>query len=870
MPGEEWWARLRELMGKADAIVFVLSTNSVASKVCKEEVDFGSGLNKRIFPVVIADVDWNAVPDGLAKVHSVFFKDESAHTAALEQLLAALLTDIDWVREHTRLGELAARHAKAGSADELLRGTELHAAEAWLARQPKTAPSPTREHYAFIKASRDAADRRRRRLIATATAAILIALAAAGGLMFFSMRANERAAMAQLLDRASQIGAMLEGPNQIEGLIAAVEAADLSRKQFGTIIPGIRGGLLNALERSREVDRWNDPGPQVLDLAVSSDAKTITVLYRRDGDEEGASVLIGGVWTLSGARQRATIMADRSVGAATLCRSGRCFAYRLADRTVVVDRAGATLWQTTDEVGPGAIDSSADGRTLYVGYASGAVAAVDLANGASRPITTAKGAVATLAVSYDGTGLLTVGDDEVRLTGIVSGASQGYARDLCGSILTIEADGRSFLCSRRGGAVMRFSRDKEDGEAIAQTGFFDMQSIAVAPNGMITVSSGNGGAIDVLARDGTARIQGRLYGGENGRIAFLPPGGSLVEIGYLDNEFKVFDVAATTLATASVDVAADARTVSFCPDGERVAWGAFNGRVGTAGRNDTATGWQGHPDEVSQVLCISDGRMLSVGGALKIWSAPDKSVSIGPEGESFRWALLLPDGSGVLAASGKSVWQVPFSGESRKVYDVEIDDIWRGAIEPKSGAVVLGSSGGGSIEVRSLAGAKTAGPFRAHIGFVNAMAVTGWADTFASGGTLGTGARQSLSLWELAGRQRRTVSAHRALVTGLAFDRGSNLLVSAGDDGAVQMWDEALRKVGPDLLRLPEYATTVAAAPMGGRLAAASGNALYFIETSDDALMRRACDRLMGNSRFSAAPGTAASENRVVDICRRG
>src|SRR5262245_64428247 len=107
LPGEEWWRRLQSLIASADGIVFVLSRRSVESKVCRDEVAYGEELKKRIFPAVIEDVDWASVPPGLAARHSVFFKHEARRAAALDQLTRALLTDIDWIREHTRLYERA-------------------------------------------------------------------------------------------------------------------------------------------------------------------------------------------------------------------------------------------------------------------------------------------------------------------------------------------------------------------------------------------------------------------------------------------------------------------------------------------------------------------------------------------------------------------------------------------------------------------------------------------------------------------------------------------------------------------------------------------------------------------------------------------
>src|SRR5262245_22645114 len=181
LPGEEWWRRLQSLIGAAHAIVFVLSRRSVESKVCREEVAYSEELKKRVFPAVIDDVDWASVPPGLAARHSVFFKSEAQHRASLDQLVEALLTDIDWIREHTRLFERASTWQRQGRGrHELLSGRALQEAERWLQAQPAAAEAPTPLHLEYIKAARDAATRWRNYLIVGLAAGIVLAVALAG------------------------------------------------------------------------------------------------------------------------------------------------------------------------------------------------------------------------------------------------------------------------------------------------------------------------------------------------------------------------------------------------------------------------------------------------------------------------------------------------------------------------------------------------------------------------------------------------------------------------------------------------------------------------------------------------------------------
>jgi hypothetical protein len=73
------------------------------------------------------------------------------------QVNEALRQDIDWIREHTRIGEIAARWQARGRPESLLlRGDDLDAARAWAARRKPAAPEITDPQRAFLNASQDA------------------------------------------------------------------------------------------------------------------------------------------------------------------------------------------------------------------------------------------------------------------------------------------------------------------------------------------------------------------------------------------------------------------------------------------------------------------------------------------------------------------------------------------------------------------------------------------------------------------------------------------------------------------------------------------------------------------------------------------
>lgn len=179
-PGEPWKERLAGLIAASDTVVFTVSPDSVASPICSWELEESARLSKRVIPVVarrIADAD---APSALGRLNWVFCADSDDRDAALAALDTALHTDLVWVREHTRLGELARRWDEQKRVDSAaLRGTDLEAAERWLDRRPADANAPTDLHQDFIRASRWAATARQRYWVGGSLIVAVVAIALA-------------------------------------------------------------------------------------------------------------------------------------------------------------------------------------------------------------------------------------------------------------------------------------------------------------------------------------------------------------------------------------------------------------------------------------------------------------------------------------------------------------------------------------------------------------------------------------------------------------------------------------------------------------------------------------------------------------------
>src|SRR6516165_5544357 len=155
--GEDWEARLGGLIAQSDTVVFVISPEAIKSEQCTWEVDRTLELSKRLLPVIFKSVPDHDIPEKLRRLQFVSFDSGTGFARPLSQLAEALRVDLDWIREHTRLGDLARRWDARGRPESLLlRGDDLDAAKAWMAARKAAAPEITDAQRTYVRTSDEA------------------------------------------------------------------------------------------------------------------------------------------------------------------------------------------------------------------------------------------------------------------------------------------------------------------------------------------------------------------------------------------------------------------------------------------------------------------------------------------------------------------------------------------------------------------------------------------------------------------------------------------------------------------------------------------------------------------------------------------
>ncbi len=261
-PSAEWFEEIRAGVRDADGFVFVISPDSVASEVCTRELEHAFDQNKRVVPVVCRDPGGVNVPERAAALNWVFLRDSDDFDAGFQALVTALETDLDHVRVHTRLGVQADRWESSGrDASQLLRGSDLAAAEAWLVAGAGKQPEATQLQREYLLAGRQGATRRQRTIIGAVTVALAVAVVLAiVALVQRSTAIHERnVAYARQLDADAQANfttdpelsvllaaraARVEASSESETTLRQALAASNVRARYELPSPGYAGDVL--------------------------------------------------------------------------------------------------------------------------------------------------------------------------------------------------------------------------------------------------------------------------------------------------------------------------------------------------------------------------------------------------------------------------------------------------------------------------------------------------------------------------------------------------------------------------------------------------------------------------------------------------
>jgi len=267
----DWMQRITAAIQGSDAFLFVMSPDSLKSKVCAEELELGIKSNKKIIPILFRDPAKDSkIHPVLGSTNWVYLRKKDNFDETIPRLIEAINTDLEWVSQHTRLLERGLEwEAKNNNHSYLLQGTDLEDAERW---QTEASGKPNRNvvpiQAQYIMASRQAAGRRQRLIVTSITFALILSIALSIWAIFASISAKNAEADAVQQKENAEISEAIAIENQHAAATAQANAeanekeakaqTNLANAQRSAALAQINQSLPGELEMSTllAIDSW--------------------------------------------------------------------------------------------------------------------------------------------------------------------------------------------------------------------------------------------------------------------------------------------------------------------------------------------------------------------------------------------------------------------------------------------------------------------------------------------------------------------------------------------------------------------------------------------------------------------------------------
>ncbi len=816
---------LRRAIEGSDAFVFVISPESVASAFCEQEVAHAAELNKRIVPLVLRVVPDEQIPDEIRYRNWIPVGGEG--TSTVERVVAAIETDLDWERQHTRLTVKALEWDGAErDGSFLLRGSDLAAAEHWLAQGAGKDPGPTELEQEYLLAARQAAGRRQRTLVGVSLAVAAVALA----LLIFALISRGQAVTAETNAKAQALAAISDTQQSVDPEVAVLLgiAAVREKATYGTL--GTMFALRAALDASTVRYALPSQNPQgcggpgvAYDPAPHSNLLAEALC---DGEIVFADAASGRVERTVRVRGAGALQSLRYTddGSALITATGR----RLLELDPVTGAVRAHS-PPLSSVAAFAVDPRAP-VVAAAGFAG--VALWNLATGRLTVVPVralAQGMSSSIAFSPDGSRVA------IALSSASSGGGPGLivydlaARRLVGSLSTAASvvafspDGGTLAVGellRAGGMVVLL-----DARTLRQVGR-PVKSVAdVAPSAI--AFNGDGSLLAYGFHDGTAGVWSlatrqtvHSYMGDSANITAIGfrPDGALLASGSADGTVRAWKVGDLALASAPAgaplaDVAADAGGfVTLQSPGPRPGEGVVAQRWLDDGQPAAPPLVLSPSPQVDALLLGAAGQtatvILSNGadsptGRAEVWSIPRRRML-------HSVALTLPGGyEPVMSPNGKliamNVQSAPSASSRTPAYDLDVLDLstgkqtvlaretactagWNGfSFSSSSSLLAAGTFCGSHIEVHDLATGRTLGAALNLAG--GQLSSTAFRPDGRAVAVAAWNGDVKVSPVPLDPRQTVTLTENLKGAPGVAYSPDGRYLASAGLDGTVRIFD---------------------------------------------------------------------------------
>ncbi len=828
-PGEDWRSGLGELILSSDSVVFVLSPDFAASEICQWEVEETERLGKRLVPVLARDLEGAEPPVQLQKLNYIHFYDDEKVTNAgfgsgLVKLDEALSMNADWIKEHTRLGELAARwEARARPESLLLSGAEFSDFKEWRKNKPPRGAALSELQAEFMRES-EQAEEQRRSLERQKIDAMNAALKDREDALVRAAAAQDKVRRLSFVSIA--VGAVLTVAAVAAGLVALGKAAEADRQSSKIFAAQARAlndqsshdkALLFALEADPDGPGGlfaKKPNPQAVAQLLRSYLNSslirthhshkdgvAVVAFSPDGAffASGSGDATAKIWdartgelvrTLEGHENRVTSLEFSADSARLLTGAGDGMIklWRVADGGLIRTYEGHQTWVN-------AVRFSKDGTRILSGSGDKTAKLWDTASGETlRTFSGHEGRVSAAIFSPDEAEIYTGSEYGVLKIWDAETGAESYSANIHENwinAIEFSPDDARYLTSS-GDALLKLWNSADRSLEKTLEGHESRINDAVfSPDGKMIASGA--GDFDVLVWDvATGAIMATHAGHDSWvyGVAFSPDQKKLVS-GAWDNTVKSWALPRPGEEPAAA--ATDAVTVAATNKSDFVLYnnGAVSVALASASNPAEPIARFSHDARIIDAAFSDDGMRAatsSADGAVKLWDvATGQLYRIFAGHERMATGVRFsPDGKQLLTTSADGtamLWNADtgaplrtFAGHEGRINDARFLD---------EGARILTASADARVLVWNARTDEEPATLLTADSRIHAI------DVSPDGRLLATAlGGNDILLWDLAsGEAVKTMVGHREWVRDVAFSPDGRYLVSGSQDASAILWD---------------------------------------------------------------------------------
>lgn len=838
LPGEDWKARLSNLILDADTVVLCLSPSFIGSDICTWEVEEAQRLGKRLLPVVAADPPDDNVPADLKRLNYTWMRNDREFARGLKRLVEAINTDSAWMRENTRLTQFAEnwqRHAR--SEDLLLRGSQLEDAEQWLWRRPQQAPEPTSlqlEHidesrrWEKVRAKRERKSQERIRILMRMT----IGLVAVAGLItvawgfhtVWQAHATSKREANVFLSRAQAAFNQGYCDRALRYAVAGLPGVGATWPQYRS------QDLEGALARFASACRFHSKlSGGFYGLSMSADGKLVAT---RDGDRmavrriaDGAS--IAEVECPSETYFTGTAFSSDGSRIAVICSDNIVRVWKNGDAHLIATLEGhdnyvesvvfspddtrvlTTSWDKTARIW-----SAADGKQLSVLRGHTGLVSVGRFSRDGRLIVTASGSeiAGTVTVGFTSDTLARIWDAE---TGALKFTLKGHKRNIGDA--RFSNDGTRVVTASYDATARLWSTQSGDLVSILEGHTRDLRSAAFDPSDTIIATA----SADQTARlwDTATGNQLTVLNGHTGEVwkAVFSPDGERLVTGSADKTARIWDIAGGTVVDVLRGHHKDVKDVGYSADGHWIATAATDGSTRI---------W--HAASRPAKSAIGQGGIVWEYSALHL--ASGRAVLALPDGVThlFDWRTMRQVAT-LHKGNNKHAVSTAFNADGSQIVTASVDGtahIWDG----QTGKPVLILSGHDEPLTRA------------------AFSPDGRRIVTASHD-------KTARIWDAAaGKTLRVLSGHTMAVFDASFSPDGTRILTASSDGTARVWDATTGRLVMELKQHALWLSSAAFSPDGKRAITNSSDKtsiVWDLETGNIVRILRGHDSVVTKAVYS-------------------